>query len=134
MTFSHDTEQALGTLVRLVNTLPGPNSQVDTMETLEDLEKFVQEREFSAVGIADGQGSADVRDLRPLFAPVFTTESDAEAAAMINAIVAQRYDDAAADEPRRSSVAHPLFAGRLVADVPDHGRVRDRARPGDLGG
>ena len=57
MTFSHDTEQALGTLVRLVNTLPGPNSQVDTMETLEDLEKFVHEREFSAVGIADGQGS-----------------------------------------------------------------------------
>ena len=49
MTFSHDTEQALGTLVRLVNTMPGPNSQVDSLETLEELEKFVQEREFSAV-------------------------------------------------------------------------------------
>jgi CGNR zinc finger protein/putative stress-induced transcription regulator len=88
VTFSHDTEHALGTLVRLVNTLPGPNSQVDTMETLEDLEKLVHEREFSAVGNLTDTDLQDVRELRPLFAPVFTTSSDAEAAAMINAIVA----------------------------------------------
>ena len=77
MTFSHDTEQALGTLVRLVNTLPGPNSQVDTMETLEELEKFVHEREFSAVDTLTEKDLAEVRDLRPLFSPVFTTDSDA---------------------------------------------------------
>ncbi|MBB5835139.1 CGNR zinc finger domain-containing protein [Kribbella italica] len=89
VTFSHDTEHALGTLVRLVNTLPGPNSQVDTMDSLEELEKFVQEREFSAVGTLTATDLQEVRDLRPLFSPVFTTGSDAEAAAMINAIVAR---------------------------------------------
>jgi len=89
VTFSHDTEQALGTLVRLVNTMPGPNSQVDSLETLEDLEKFVQEREFSAVDMLTETDLAEVRDLRPLFAPVFTTDSDASAATMINAIIAR---------------------------------------------
>jgi predicted RNA-binding Zn ribbon-like protein len=89
VTFSHDTEQALGTLVRLVNTLPAPGSQVDELETLEDLEKFVQEREFSAVGTLTDTDLAEVRALRPLFAPVFSTGSDAEAAALINAIIAR---------------------------------------------
>src|SRR4051812_30361584 len=69
--------------------MPGPNSQVDTLETLEDLEKFVHEREFSAVDSLNEKDLAEVRDLRPLFAPVFTTDSDAGAATMINAIIAR---------------------------------------------
>ncbi len=89
MTFSHDTEQALGTLVRLVNTLPEPGSQVDGMSTLEDLEKFVHDREFSAVRDLGPDDLAEVRALRHLFAPVFTTESDSEAATLINAIIAR---------------------------------------------
>jgi predicted RNA-binding Zn ribbon-like protein len=89
VTFSHDTEQALGTLVRLVNTLPGPMSQVDDLETLEDLEKFVHEREFSAVCTLTDTDLDEVRGLRSLFSPVFTTSSDAEAAALVNAIIAR---------------------------------------------
>lgn len=89
MTFSHDTEQALGTLVRLVNTLPGPTSQVDDLTTVEDLEKFVHEREFSAVSNLTSADLQEVRALRPLFAPVFTTDSDAEAATLVNTIVAR---------------------------------------------
>jgi predicted RNA-binding Zn ribbon-like protein len=89
VTFSHDTEQALGTLVRLVNTLPEPGGQLDGMATVEDLEKFVHEREFSAVQDLGADDLAEVRALRNLFAPVFTTGSDAEAASMINAIIAR---------------------------------------------
>ncbi|WP_328993861.1 CGNR zinc finger domain-containing protein [Kribbella sp. NBC_01245] len=89
MTFSHDTEQALGTLVRLVNTLPAPGSQVDEMETLEDLDKFVHDREFSAVGQLTTADLEEVRSLRGMFAPVFTTGSDAEAAGLINGIIAR---------------------------------------------
>jgi predicted RNA-binding Zn ribbon-like protein len=89
VTFSHDTEQALGTLVRLVNTLPEPGSQVDEMETVEDLNKFVHEREFSGVQDLDETDLDEVRALRHLFAPVFSTSSDAEAATMINAIIAR---------------------------------------------
>jgi predicted RNA-binding Zn ribbon-like protein len=88
VTFSHDTEQALGTLVRLVNTLPGPSSQVDTMETLEELEKFVHEREFSAVSNLTDTDLREVRALRRIFSPVFTTGNDAEAAGLVNSIVA----------------------------------------------
>jgi len=89
VTFSHDTEQALGTLVHLVNTLPAPGSQVDDMETLEDLDKFVHDREFSAVRTLTSTDLAEVRALRSVFAPVFTTSSDAEAAGLINAIIAR---------------------------------------------
>jgi predicted RNA-binding Zn ribbon-like protein len=88
VTFSHDTEQALGTLVRLVNTLPGPSSQVDTMETLEELEKFVHEREFSAVSNLTDTDLQEARALRRIFSPVFTTGNDAEAAGLVNSIVA----------------------------------------------
>jgi predicted RNA-binding Zn ribbon-like protein len=87
VTFSHDTEQALGTLVRLVNTMPGPNSQVDALENVEDLEKFVHEREFSAVSNLTTTDLDEIRALRSLFSPVFTTGSDAEAAGLINAII-----------------------------------------------
>ncbi len=89
MTFSHDTEQALGTLVQLVNTMPEPGSQVDGLSTLEELEKLVHEREFSHVHDLGPVDLEEVRALRPLFAPVFTTGSDAEAATMINGIVAR---------------------------------------------
>jgi predicted RNA-binding Zn ribbon-like protein len=89
VTFPHDTEQALGTLVRLVNTLPEPGSQVDGLSTLEDLEKLVHEREFSAVHDLGPDDLDEVRALRELFSPVFTTSSDAEAATMINAIIAR---------------------------------------------
>lgn len=88
MTFSHDTEQALGTLVRLVNTLPGPGSQVDGLTTPEDLDKFVHEQELSFVHDVGTDDLAEVRSLRHDFARVFTTSSDAEAAELVNAIVA----------------------------------------------
>lgn len=89
MTFPHDTEQALGNLVRLVNTLPEPGSQVDGLATLEDLDKFVHEREISFVHDLSGQDLEEVRALRHDFAPIFTTSSDAEAAELINRIVAR---------------------------------------------
>lgn len=89
MTFSHDTEHALATLVKLVNTLPEPGSQVDAMATLEDLDKFVHEQEFSRVSDLNEHDLSDIRALRQVFAPVFTTASDAEAAALINSIIAR---------------------------------------------
>lgn len=89
MTFSHDTEQSLGTLVRLVNTLPEPGSQVDGLATLEDLDKLVHEREVSFAHDLGQDDLVEIRALRHDFAPVFTTSSDAEVAALINAIVAR---------------------------------------------
>lgn len=88
MEFGHDTQQALGVVVGLVNTAP----QSCGSERLGDvgrLRAFVDRHEVSEVGELDESDLDAVRRLRSRFRDVFLAGEQRAAVELVNAIVAE---------------------------------------------
>jgi predicted RNA-binding Zn ribbon-like protein len=86
--FSHDVERALRCVVDLVNTGPGSAGE-EGHEGIADLQSFVERHQLSEVGALTRTDLAAVEGLRRRIRPVFAASSDAEAAAIVNALVAE---------------------------------------------
>jgi predicted RNA-binding Zn ribbon-like protein len=65
MTFAHDTEDALVTAAALVNTDPGTGAGEDTLSTVEDLDRWLDEKGWFGSRAGDADELAAVRALRP---------------------------------------------------------------------
>ncbi|WP_449374282.1 CGNR zinc finger domain-containing protein [Arthrobacter psychrolactophilus] len=94
MIFSHDTEIALLSAVNLINTAPtslDENQQVTGSEGLEsvaDLDVFVQQEQFSGSREHSADEVAAVRAVRSELRSIFTAD-ETTAAEMINALLAR---------------------------------------------
>ncbi len=84
MVFTHDIGVALASAVALVNSAEQP----DTLETVEQLEAFYREFEYTGRHDADRTELAQVRALRPKLRRLLTADRDT-AAMLINEILAQ---------------------------------------------
>lgn len=87
MLFSHDTDHSLACVVDLANTAPEAAGE-EKLDDLEALVEFVTRHRVSDVGALTDQDLSAVQDLRKRLRPVFTADTDAEAAALVNALVA----------------------------------------------
>lgn len=88
MLFSHDVERSLACVVDLVNTDPAGSGE-EQLADVEALQSFVERHHVSEVGALTRTDLLDVRALRERIRPVFAAASDAEAADMVNALVAE---------------------------------------------
>jgi predicted RNA-binding Zn ribbon-like protein len=87
--FSHDTEQALGTVVDLVNTGPGATGG-EHLPDLVALQEFIDRNRISDIRDLDADDLEATRYLRDRFHDVFQAVHDTGAAVRrINAIVAE---------------------------------------------
>jgi len=86
--FSHDIEHSLACVVDLVNTGPEDAGE-EELGDLDDLQSFVERHEVSEVGALTRTDLAAVQRLRQRIRPVFAAPSDADAAEMVNALVAE---------------------------------------------
>ncbi|MGI5336865.1 CGNR zinc finger domain-containing protein [Streptomyces sp. CA-181903] len=92
MLINHDTGCALDAVVDLLNSSPaGAPSDVreDGLPDVAALRAFVERHDISGVGRLDEDDLRAVRELRGRFARVFDTEGTAEAAELLNALVAE---------------------------------------------
>ncbi|MPZ63570.1 MAG: hypothetical protein GEU93_20290 [Propionibacteriales bacterium] len=87
MIFSHDTEQALLSIVELVNSSPERNGK-EQLPDVATLDEFVARHRVSEIAGLTERDVHDVHSLRERIYPIFTATSDAEAATFINAIIA----------------------------------------------
>jgi predicted RNA-binding Zn ribbon-like protein len=85
--FSHDIEHSLACVVDLVNTEPTGTGE-EQLGHLADLRSFVERHEVSEVGALTRTDLLAVQELRRRIRPLFATSSDAQAAEMVNALVA----------------------------------------------
>ena len=83
MPFSHDVEHALACVVDLVNSVAEGG-----LDDLDDLSDFVTRNDVSELGQLTSPDLVAVRELGTRIRPVFDCASDAEAAAMVNALIA----------------------------------------------
>jgi predicted RNA-binding Zn ribbon-like protein len=83
----HDTQHALATVVDLVNTAPDASGD-ETLGDLAALRRFVVQWELSEVGALADEDLAAVQSLRSRFRAVFLAGTQAQAADLVNAIVA----------------------------------------------
>lgn len=96
MVFSHDTEVALLSAVHLINTAPisiDPDNSVtgpDSLETVADLDSFVQREQFSGSLEHSDAELAAVRDMRRELRIIFTAD-EATAAGMVNDLLARAH-------------------------------------------
>ena len=65
MTFAHDTEVALAAAAALVNTAPGTPDGEDSLQTTEDLRRFLDEQGWTGSRLGDRTELDAVRALRP---------------------------------------------------------------------
>ena len=86
MIFSHDTESSLLRVVDLVNS--AYDSASDTLSDVVRLADFVAREDVSHVGELGDADVIDVRRLRESVRGVFDAASDAEAATLVNELVA----------------------------------------------
>ena len=84
MLFAHDTEVALVVAAALVNTAVG----ADTLRTKADLDRFVEEHEWTGSRTRDEVELATVRALRPQLRAFWTADEDTAVLA-INALLAE---------------------------------------------
>jgi predicted RNA-binding Zn ribbon-like protein len=82
--FAHDTEVSLQAAVTLANSALDP----DTLETVEDLDAFYAEFEYTGRRDRDRAELDAVRELRPRLYGLLTAERD-EAVATVNAMLAE---------------------------------------------
>lgn len=87
MLFSHDIEHSLACVVDLANTRTTRSSE-EQLGTLDDLRSFVERHELSEVGALTRTDLVAVRALRDRVWPVFHARDDAEAAVLVNDLVA----------------------------------------------
>jgi predicted RNA-binding Zn ribbon-like protein len=85
--FSHDTEHSLACVVDLVNSAPGRGTE-EELPDVDSLHDFVLKHDVSDVGMLTAQDLDAVHAVRNRIRPVFGSESDAAAAALVNRIVA----------------------------------------------
>ncbi|WP_431960558.1 CGNR zinc finger domain-containing protein [Actinacidiphila sp. bgisy160] len=88
MLINHDTRCALDCVVDLINTTPESDGR-EGLSDLAALRAFVERNEVSEVGTLDEDDLVAVRAVRQLFAQVFSAPGTAEAAALINSLVAE---------------------------------------------
>lgn len=88
MEFGHDTQQALGVVVDLVNTAAETCGE-EHLTGLDGLRAFVDRNEISEVGDLDGADLVAVRRLRGRFRAVFLAGEQRAAVDQVNAIVAE---------------------------------------------
>lgn len=88
MLFSHDVEHSLACVVDLVNSDPAGTGE-EQLADLEALQSFVERHEVSEVGVLTRTDLLAVRELRERIRPVFAASSDAQAAELVNALVAE---------------------------------------------
>ena len=88
MPFNHDTEHSLACVVDLVNSAPGPGTE-DELPDVDALHDFVLKHDVSDVGRLTVRDVDAVHALRERIRPVFESESDAAAAALVNRLVAE---------------------------------------------
>ena len=84
MTFAHDTEVSLQAAVTLVNSAEPP----DTLDTVEALDEFYTEFEYSGRRDGDNAELAAVRALRPVLRELLTSDRD-HAVELVNAMLAE---------------------------------------------
>ena len=84
MSFTHDTEVALGAAAALVNTASDP----DTLRTQEDLVRFLDEHGWSGGRAGDAAELDAVRALRPRLRELWSLE-EAELVRSLNAILVE---------------------------------------------
>ncbi|MBB5118121.1 hypothetical protein AF335_31170 [Streptomyces eurocidicus] len=91
MLINHDTRCALDAVVDLVNTAaPGPDGMVrEGLADLPSLRGFVERNDVSGVGDLRERDLAAVRAVRDRFAEVFGAKDTADAAELLNAMVAE---------------------------------------------
>jgi predicted RNA-binding Zn ribbon-like protein len=84
--FTHDTEAALLAVVALVNSAEEP----DTLTTVEELEEFLDEHEFTGTRAGDAAELASVRALRPRLRRLTTSDRDT-AAVLVNDLLGEEH-------------------------------------------
>lgn len=88
MTFTHDVEHSLATVVDLVNTDPAAAGQ-ELLPDITALATFVKEYDISGVGRVTRADLDAVHAIRPQLREVFLTRDVAHAASVLNAILAE---------------------------------------------
>ena len=94
MVFSHDTEMALLSAVNLINTAPlsvaadGSVTGADGLETVAELDAFVEREQFSGSREHTDAEVAAVRDMRQELRSIFTAD-EATAAELVNGLLAR---------------------------------------------
>lgn len=88
MLFSHDTEHSLACVVDLVNSAPTDDGE-DDLDDLEALQAFVDRHTVSEVERLTRADLVAVRRLRDRLRPLFATESDQQAARLLNTLIGQ---------------------------------------------
>lgn len=86
MVFTHDTEAALLAAVALVNSASAP----DTLTSVDELEAFLDEHEFTGDRAGDAAELASVRALRPRLRALMTSERDT-AAGLVNSLLDEEH-------------------------------------------
>lgn len=84
MLFAHDTEEALGAAVELVNSADDP----DTMTTVQELDAFFDRWGYTGAHSHSEAELADVREIRPELRRLLTAGRD-EAVPLVNDILAR---------------------------------------------
>lgn len=86
MTFTHDVEHSLATIVDLVNTDPRSAGE-ELLPGLAELDDFVHRHEVSEVGRLTREDLDGVHELRPRLRALFSTGDPAEAAALVARVI-----------------------------------------------
>jgi predicted RNA-binding Zn ribbon-like protein len=86
LTFTHDVEHSLATVVDLVNTDPGSGGQ-ELLADVPSLEAFVKQYEISGVTSLSVKDLKAVQAIRPRLRDVFVAAGTEEAAELLNAIL-----------------------------------------------
>ena len=94
MVFSHDTEVALLSAVNLINTAPtsvaedGSAAGPDALETVEELDEFVLQEQFTGSREHSAAEVTAVRAMRQELRTIFTAD-EVTAAGMVNSLLAR---------------------------------------------
>jgi predicted RNA-binding Zn ribbon-like protein len=86
--FSHDTEQALGTVVDLINTGPVVGG-AEGLPDLDALRAFVDRAQISGLARLDHDDLVAIRRLRDRFHDVFDARDRRQAVTLVNGIVGE---------------------------------------------
>lgn len=86
MTFTHDVEHSLATIVDLVNTAPESGGD-ELLPGLPELADFVRRHQVSEVGRLSREDLHGVRELRPQLRAFFSTDDSGEAAALVAKVI-----------------------------------------------
>lgn len=88
MLFAHDTEQALRGAAALVNTAATLPTDTDDLTTVEDLDRFLEEWEWTGSRTHDRAELEAVRELRPRLRRLWLVDED-EAVELVNALLTE---------------------------------------------